>query len=215
MKVNTLLPRYVFLGPPGSGKGTQAIFLASKIGIPHISTGALFREAVSTKTALGEKIAIKMSKGEYVSDEETNAIIDEAFKVKNLFAGYILDGYPRTMDQVLHLEKMAPPSSIILLDIPDDEVVKRISGRLVCSSCGATYHKLGPTPKDEGVCDKCGQKLITRADDAEDAVRQRLAVYHKSTEPLINFYLAKGSLIKIDGRLSVNDVRDSINNNLI
>lgn len=202
--------RYVFLGPQGSGKGTQAELLAARIRVPHISTGELFREAVDAASPLGQAIATALKAGHMISDETTNKLVTEEFIRRNLINGYILDGYPRNMVQVEHLESLAAPSSAILIDLSDEEAIKRITGRRVCTACGTIFHVEHKPPQVTGVCDSCGGRLDERADDTAEAVRARLAQYHEVTEPLLAFYEASNRLLKIDGRPSIATVADSV-----
>lgn len=198
--------RYVFLGPQGSGKGTQAEFLAHYLRIPHISTGELFRAAVAKRTPLGQRISAALSSGKLMSDDDTNAVVAERISQPDAGQGYILDGYPRTMAQVTFLEKLAAPSLIILLELPDKEAVRRLGGRRICRLCGTMYHLEYQSPREVNHCDHCGGNLERRQDDEEVAIRERLRLYHLATEPLVEFYAKSGRLLRVDGHPSIPDV---------
>ncbi|OGL59124.1 hypothetical protein A3E96_00350 [Candidatus Uhrbacteria bacterium RIFCSPHIGHO2_12_FULL_46_13] len=198
--------RYIFLGPQGSGKGTQAKMLADMLGLPHISTGDIFRAAVDQNTILGHHIATGLSSGKLISDEDTNSLMADRLAAQDAKNGFILDGYPRTMAQLEFLEQLAPPTKIFFLDLSDNEAVKRLVGRLVCSGCENVFHLAHKRPKIKGVCDNCGGELAQRDDDVETAIRERLRLYHKETEPLISFYEKDGRLIRVDGRPDIKTV---------
>lgn len=204
----------VFIGPQGSGKGTQAAKLSVLLGVPHISTGDLFRSAVQNKTETGVEVEALLAKGELVPDELTNAVLAEAFELQNLNEGYILDGYPRTVSQAEYLDKICQPEKVIVLELSDEEAIERISGRRICSSCKEMYHVKYSPAQAEAVCDKCGGALIQRGDDTVDAVRERLASYHKKTEPIINYYDQLGLVVRVDGRPSIREVHEAIKNKL-
>lgn len=206
--------RIVFIGPQGSGKGTQAAKLSVLLGVPHVSTGDLFRAAVQNKTETGVKVEELLAKGELVPDELTNAVLAEAFEIQNLNEGYILDGYPRTVAQAEHLDTLSQPEKVVVLELDDEESVARISGRRICSKCKEMFHVTYAQPEQEGVCDKCGGQLIQRDDDTEDAVRERLSLYHQETEPIIDFYNDKGIVLRVDGRPSIDEVHASIKEQL-
>lgn len=190
----------IFVGPPGAGKGTQSTLLSERLGFIQISTGDLLREAVKNKTELGVKAKVYMDKGELVPDDLIIAMMDEKLEeLKN--DNVILDGFPRTVNQAkaldeLLLKKSRQLNSVILFQISDEEVIKRLSGRRVCPNCGAVYHTVYNPPKKEGICDKCGSSLIQRDDDKEEVIKKRLEVYHQQTLPLIDYY--KGKLVAID-----------------
>lgn len=202
--------RYVFLGPQGSGKGTQAKLLADDFNLPHISTGDIFRAAVNQNTILGSRIAECLSLGRLISDEDTNALMADRLSAQDVANGFILDGYPRTMSQLLFLEKFAPPRRVIFLDLPDNEAVKRLIGRVVCTDCENVFHVSYKRPKTADVCDKCGGNLLQRQDDTEEAIRERLRLYHKETEPLISYYEKNRRLIRIDGRSDIKKVHKAV-----
>ncbi len=194
----------LLMGPPGAGKGTQAEKLIRDYGIPQISTGDMFRAAVKSGTALGKEAKSYMDKGALVPDSVTVGIVKERLEQDDCKKGWILDGFPRTtaqaaaLDAILH-ELGITLTAVIGIKADPKGLVKRISGRLVCKSCGASFHKEFRPPKKEAVCDNCGGELYQRADDNEDTVAERLAVYEKSTRPLIDYYQASGRFCEIDG----------------
>lgn len=198
--------RIVLLGGPGSGKGTQAKKLTEKLRIPQISTGDIFRAAVKEGTPMGLKAKEYMEKGELVPDEVVVGVVEERLAKPDLDAGYMLDGFPRTLPQAQALDKILDHQGknidhAILVDVPDDELVKRLSGRRTCknSECGAMFHVMFNPPKKEGICDKCGSELYQRADDQEATIRERLSVYNSQTAPLIDYYRQKGLLRPVAG----------------
>lgn len=198
--------RYVFLGPQGSGKGTQAEMLAVKLGVPHLSTGELFRQAVSDETALGQHIASTLAAGSLVPDEATNELIAEWLKTAAASAGFILDGYPRNLIQAEFLDHLTDIDRAVLLELPDDGAVQRLTARFQCPRCGRMYNAVSQPPHVPGVCDACETALVRRDDDTEEAIRERLKLYHQETEPLINFYEEKQLLLRIDARPAVPEV---------
>jgi len=198
----------VFLGPPGSGKGTQAKKLSQELGLMHISTGDLLREAVKNQTPLGLKAKEYMDRGELVPDNLMIALIEEVMPKEG---GFILDGFPRTVPQALALEEMLRSyrrdvDKVFLFDLSEEVVVERLSGRLTCSQCGAVYHRKYNPPKQEGVCDLCGGKLIQREDDKEEVVRRRYRVYKEQTSPLVEFYQKRNKLIRLDASQNIQEV---------
>ncbi len=198
----------VFLGPPGAGKGTQAKRLAQELGLVHISTGDILREAVKDQTPLGKKAKEYMDRGELVPDELIIALIEEVMPPGG---GVIFDGFPRTIAQAQALDGMLEKKGmkvdrVVLFDVPDDVVVERLSGRRVCPNCGAVYHIKFNPPRNDEICDRCGTKLVQRDDDREEVVRNRLEVYRKQTEPLIEYYERKGILIRLDASKDIEDV---------
>jgi len=198
----------VFLGPPGSGKGTQAKKLSQELGLLHISTGDLLREAVKNQTPLGLKAREYMERGELVPDSIMISLIEEVMPEEG---GFILDGFPRTVPQALALEEMLRAynkqvDSVFLFDISEEVVVERLSGRLTCSQCGAVYHKKYNPPKQEGICDLCGGKLIQREDDKEEVIRKRYRVYVEQTKPLVEFYQERNKLTRLDAEQDIQEV---------
>jgi len=184
----------ILLGPPGAGKGTMAVRIKEALSVPHISTGDLFRAAIKNETELGKQVKGILDKGDLVPDELTVALVKERLSQTDCAKGFILDGFPRTIGQADALAEFAPVDRVINFTIEEDEVVRRLSGRRMCKDCGAGYHVEFIPPAKEGVCDKCGGELYTRDDDKEDSIRNRLEVYRKSTEPLIQYYRNKNLL---------------------
>ena len=196
--------KIIMLGAPGAGKGTQAKMIAEKYSIPHISTGDIFRANIKNGTELGKKAKSYMDKGQLVPDELTLDLIMDRFKQDDCKNGYVLDGFPRTIPQAEALDtalkaKGEKVDFAIDVDVPDENIVKRMGGRRACVGCGATYHVVYSPTKVEGVCDKCGEELIVRDDDAPETVKKRLDVYHEQTAPLIDYYKKQGILKVIDG----------------
>ncbi|MGM9619590.1 MAG: adenylate kinase [Oscillospiraceae bacterium] len=192
--------RLILLGAPGAGKGTQAEILSKALSIPTISTGNILRAAIKDGTPTGLKAKAYMDAGQLVPDEVIIGIITERLAKDDCAKGYILDGVPRTIAQAEALEKAGIEfDAVISIEIEDEAIVKRMSGRRVCESCGSSYHLVAVPPKQEGVCDNCGGKLVQRKDDAPETVLSRLEVYHKETEPLKDFYAKRGLLKAVDG----------------
>ncbi len=207
----------VFLGPPGAGKGTQAKKIVEKYNIPQISTGDMFREHLSKGTELGQKAKEYMDKGQLVPDEIVLGMVEERLKQPDCDKGFILDGFPRTVPQAEALDQLLEKMGkkidyAIAIDVPDEELIKRLTGRRTCKNCGMMYHIMFKPPKEEGKCDKCGGELYQRADDNEETVRNRLRVYHEQTEPIIQFYEKKGVLYRIDGIGSIDEIFERIVN---
>jgi adenylate kinase len=205
--------RLVLVGPPGAGKGTQAEFIAENFTIPKISTGDIFRANVSGGTDLGRLAKKYMDAGDLVPDEVTNAMVRDRLAQPDAKNGFLLDGFPRNVAQAGELDKMldelgAPLSVVLDLDVDFDEVVKRLSGRRTCKSCGHVWHLEFDPPSVDGVCDKDGGELFQRDDDKPGTVRHRLEVYHVQTEPLIGFYREAGKLVAIDALGPVEDVTE-------
>jgi adenylate kinase len=200
----------VLLGPPGAGKGTVAKKLAEKYGIPHISTGDLFRAAISQETELGLKVKEILAEGGLVPDDLTIGLVKERFAEGDVKSGFILDGFPRTIPQAQGLEGLTRLDGVINFELSDEEVVKRLSGRRIAKKSGRIYHIIFNPPKQEGIDDETGEELITRPDDQEDAVRRRLEVYKKETAPLIDYYTKKGLLVSIDASPPPGDVMRSV-----
>ena len=196
--------KIILIGPPGAGKGTQAEKLAVLKNVPRITTGDLFRRAVQEKTALGLKVQSYLEKGALVPDGVVLDLMSERMSKADCKAGFILDGFPRTLGQAEGLKKWMEKNSlrfdaVVVLEVPDDEAVIRISGRRQCGACGSAYHVRFQPPKQAGVCDKCGGALIQRKDDQKGTVRHRLQIYASDTAPLVRFYDQAGLLKKVDG----------------
>ncbi|MCM1261109.1 MAG: adenylate kinase [Butyrivibrio sp.] len=207
--------KIIMLGAPGAGKGTQAQMIADKYNIPHISTGDIFRENVKNGTELGIEAKKYMDKGLLVPDELTVKILLDRVAKDDCKNGYVLDGFPRTIPQAEVLDNALNELGekidyAINVDVPDENIIRRMSGRRACLSCGATYHIEHVPPKKEGICDKCGKELVQRDDDKEETVKNRLEVYHKQTQPLIEFYTKKGVLKTVDGTADMKDVFTAI-----
>jgi len=195
--------KLIFIGPPGSGKGTQAKRLASRFDIPHISTGDMLREAVADGTELGRQAAPIMASGGLVSDDLMIGIINERMAKADAQKGFILDGFPRTLVQAEKLDGIVgngePPLRVLQLLVPDDAIVRRITLRRTCASCGAIYHLENNPPANGSVCDRCGAEVIARPDDTEEAVRKRLESFHRQTMPVATYYKSKNILREVDG----------------
>ena len=199
--------KIIFLGAPGAGKGTQAEIASQKLGIPTISTGAIIREALKTGTEMGLKAKKFIEGGALVPDDVVTGIIKERLQKSDCQNGFILDGFPRTVPQAEALDKMGISlTAVVSIEVPDEAIVERMSGRRVCSTCGATYHVLYNPSKDNETCDSCGTALTVRKDDAPDVVLSRLEIYHSTTEPLKDYYAAKGNLRIVDGVGSVEEI---------
>lgn len=209
--------RIVLLGGPGSGKGTQAKKLTEKLGIPQISTGDIFRAAVKEGTPMGLKAKEYMDKGELVPDDVVVGVVEERLAKPDLEAGFMLDGFPRTLPQAEALDRILndmgkPIDHAVLVDVPDDELMKRLTGRRTCrnSECGKMYHVMFNPPKKESVCDACGSELYQRDDDSEATIRERLNVYAEQTAPLIDYYSEKGLLRRVEGVGPIDQIFESI-----
>ena len=203
--------KIIMLGAPGAGKGTQAKMIADKYGVPHISTGDIFRANIKNGTELGMEAKKYMDQGLLVPDELTVRILLDRVAQDDCKNGYVLDGFPRTIPQaeVLDSELTKLGDHIdyaINVDVPDENIVKRMSGRRACLTCGATYHIEHVPPKKEGICDVCGSVLVLRDDDKPETVKNRLNVYHEQTQPLIDFYTEKGVLKTVDGTVPMEEV---------
>ena len=196
--------KLILLGAPGAGKGTQAAILAKELGIPTISTGNILRAAIKNGTPTGMKAKSYMDAGHLVPDEVIIGIITERLAESDCAKGYILDGVPRTIAQAEALEAAGIKfDHVVSMEIADEAIMERMSGRRVCEKCGASYHIVAVPPKTEGICDECGGALVTRKDDAPETVRDRLTVYHKETEPLKDFYRSRGVLNPVEDQGSV------------
>ena len=203
--------KIIMLGAPGAGKGTQAQMIADQYKIPHISTGDIFRENVKNGTELGMEAKKYMDKGELVPDELTVRILLDRVAKDDCRNGYVLDGFPRTIPQAEVLDKEITEIGdkidyAIDVDVPDENIIRRMSGRRACLSCGSTFHVEHIPPKQEGICDRCGKELVLRDDDREETGKNRLGVYHEQTQPLIEFYTKKNILKTVDGTQDMQDV---------
>lgn len=195
----------VLLGAPGAGKGTLAAILIDKMGVPSISTGNILREAIKNGTELGKKAKAFMDEGKLVPDDVVIGMLEARIAQPDCAKGYILDGFPRTIPQAEALDRIAKIDCALSLEVPDEVIAQRMSGRRVCLKCGATYHIENFPPKKEGVCDSCGEPLVIREDDKPEVVRSRLETYHKVTEPLIGYYQKQGKLKSIDGTQGIDN----------
>lgn len=184
--------RLVIFGPPGSGKGTYASRLAPRLGVPHISTGDILRDEVKSGSELGKSISSYVSSGKLVPDEVVNRVMEKRLSQEDCKRGFILDGYPRTLQQAYFLEGVSKIDFVINLNVPDGVIVRRLSSRLVCRKCGAIYNKITLPPKVDGVCDKCGGELYQRDDDKPEVVRERIRVYKNEAAPLLEHYRKAG-----------------------
>lgn len=207
--------KIIMLGPPGAGKGTQAKQIADKYSIPHISTGDIFRANIKNGTELGKKAKQYMDQGALVPDELTCDLVMDRIQQDDCKNGFVLDGFPRTIPQAEALdaalgkinEKM---DYAIDVDVPDENIVNRMSGRRACLNCGATYHLISIPPKVEGICDRCGSEIVLREDDKPETVQKRLKVYHEQTQPLIDYYKNQGILKSVDGTQPMDEVFKAI-----
>jgi adenylate kinase len=207
--------KIIMLGAPGAGKGTQAKMIADKYGVPHVSTGDIFRANIKEGTELGKEAKTYMDRGLLVPDELTVKILLDRVAKEDCKKGYILDGFPRTIPQAqvldAELEKLGEGIDFAInVDVPDNHIVERMSGRRACVECGATYHIVHIPSQKEGVCDRCGKELVLRDDDKPETIQSRLDVYHDQTQPLIAFYTEKGILRTIDGTADMKDVFKTI-----
>lgn len=201
----------LLMGPPGAGKGTQAEVLTKKFDIPHISTGDMFRAAVKEGTELGKKAKACMDKGQLVPDEVTVGIVRERLAKDDCKNGFLLDGFPRTVEQADALDKILeefklPCVRVLNINVPKEELVARAVGRRICKGCGKTYHLKFNPPKKDGVCDDCSGELYQRADDTEETMTERISVYEASTKPLIDYYKKQGVYEEVDGKLTIDEV---------
>lgn len=204
--------KIVLLGPPGSGKGTQAEMMEDELGFVRLSTGDLLREAVRNQTELGKQAKVFMDSGGLVPNELVIGLMKE--KIDGLKGGFILDGFPRTVQQAEFLDDIMELDAAVNLDVDDDELVSRLTKRRSCPQCNAVYHLLYKPPQKEGVCDKCSSALYQRSDDTEETVRQRLKVYRDNTFPLIEYYRKKGKLVDIEGEGDIRDIFQRIKSSL-
>lgn len=207
--------KLVILGPPGAGKGTQAEYIVEKYNIPHISTGDIFRENIKNNTELGKKAKSYMDKGLLVPDELVIALVEDRLNKEDAKEGFLLDGFPRTVAQAVSLDSILDKNDdkltkVINISVDPEILIERAVGRRVCKTCGMTYHVKFNPPKEEGICDKDGTKLIQRDDDTEETVKTRISVYFDQTAPLIDYYRAQNLLIDIDGAKDIDKVFDDI-----
>jgi adenylate kinase len=207
--------KIIMLGAPGAGKGTQAKRISEKYGIPHISTGDIFRANIKNGTELGKKAKTYMDQGLLVPDELVVDLVVDRFKHDDCVKGYVLDGFPRTIPQAEALDTALQANGdnidyAINVEVPDSNIVNRMSGRRACLTCGSTYHIVHIPPKTDGICDACGGQLILRDDDKPETVLKRLNVYHEQTQPLIEYYTSKGLLIEVDGTMEMDEVFEAI-----
>ena len=207
--------KIVMLGAPGAGKGTQAKKIAGKYGIPHVSTGDIFRANIKNGTKLGMQAKAYMDAGNLVPDEITIGMLLDRIHQEDCEKGYVLDGFPRTIPQAESLtaalkERGESIDYAIDVDVPDENIIRRMSGRRACLSCGATYHIVYNAPKKEGVCDQCGEPLVLRDDDKPETVQNRLNVYHRQTQPLIDYYKKVGVLAQVEGTQDMEQVFQDI-----
>ncbi len=207
--------KIVMLGAPGAGKGTQAKMLADQYAIPHISTGDIFRANIKEGTELGKKAKEFIDAGALVPDELTVDLVMDRIDHEDCKKGYILDGFPRTINQAEKLTealggKGGDIDYAVNVDVPDEAIVERMAGRRMCPNSGASYHVVNIPPKKDGICDRCGEKLITRKDDQPETVKKRLAVYHEQTQPLYDYYKEKGLVVDVDGTKPMEEVFQAI-----
>lgn len=207
--------KLVLLGGPGAGKGTQAKMLKEKYDLPHISTGDIFRTNIKNNTDLGKEAKKYIDEGLLVPDELVVDLVIDRIAEDDCKNGYIFDGFPRTIPQAKALDKSLESSGekidlVINIEVEDENIVRRMSGRRACLKCGATYHLEHIPPKKEGICDVCGSNIVLRDDDAAETVRNRLSVYHEQTQPLIDYYNNKGNIVSVDGSRPIEDIREEI-----
>jgi len=205
----------VLLGPPGAGKGTQAKTISSRLGVPHISTGDILREAVANETELGLEAKGYMDSGALVPDDLVVSMVAERLGREDCREGFILDGFPRTIAQAESLEgtlsrEERSLDAVLYFDVDDEQVVRRLSGRRICRECGANYHLDFMPPEEDNRCDKCGGELFQRDDDRAETVRERLRVYYRQTADLVRYYEDRGLLVRVDASLSPSGVRDEV-----
>ncbi len=208
--------RMILLGGPGAGKGTQAKKIVDRLGIPQVSTGDMLRAAVGNQTELGVEAKKYMDAGKLVPDSVVIGLIDERLDADDAKKGFILDGFPRTIAQAEALGELLEKKDmnldkVISIDVPDNDLVERLSGRLTCRACGAMMHRLFSPPKVDGKCDKCGGELYQRDDDKEETIRQRLKTYHDQTAPLIDFYKGQSMLTEVSGQGSIDEITARMN----
>lgn len=194
----------ILFGPPGAGKGTQADFLSKRLGVPTISTGAMIRDAIEQQTEFGKSVQESIANGNLIPDEIMIAMIKDRIEAPDCKNGFILDGFPRTIAQGEEIYRMQLPiDKVLFLTVEDDVIVKRLKDRRECPSCRASYHMIDHPPKKAGICDRCGHALVTRKDDTPDAIANRLAIYHRETEPLMEFFREKGILVTVESQTEI------------
>ena len=200
--------KLIFLGPPGAGKGTQAAGVSAHLGVPHISTGDMFRSAIRNQTPTGLEAKRYLDAGELVPDSVTIAMVKERLSMDDCKSGYLLDGFPRTVEQAIALDAISAPDAVVDIDVPDERLLSRLTGRRICGKCQGTFHisKLA----DEHACPVCGGELYQRNDDQPDTISTRLAAYHEQTEPLIGFYTERGKIRHVDGTAGLEDTTKAI-----
>lgn len=200
--------KLIFLGPPGAGKGTQAAGVSAHLGVPHISTGDMFRSAIRNQTPTGLEAKRYLDAGELVPDSVTIAMVKERLSMDDCKAGYLLDGFPRTVEQAIALDSISAPDAVVNIDVPNERLLNRLTGRRICGKCQGTFHisKLA----DDRICPVCGGELYQRNDDQPDTISTRLAAYHESTEPLIGYYKGLGKLRTVNGDSQLEEVFKAI-----
>ena len=199
----------ILLGAPGAGKGTQAEILCERLNIPTISTGNMIREAMKSGTEMGLKAKEYAENGKLVPDEVVIGIVDERLRMDDCKNGFILDGFPRTIPQAEALDRMGITNDYVVdINVPDEVITRRVSGRRACLDCGSTYHIDTKKPNVEGICDRCGSTLVQRKDDLPETVQERLHVYHAQTEPLRDYYAAAGKLLVVDGQQGIQEIAE-------
>ncbi len=203
--------KIIVFGPQGSGKGTQAELIARRYGWPYVSTGDIFRFHLKNKTNLGKEANEYMKNGSLVPDELTNEIVSERINHPDCVAGFVLDGYPRNKAQLEFLDKVSNIDLAIIINLGDEQAIRRLSGRLACK-CGLSYHSDFNPPKKKGICDKCSDRLFRREDDNPEAIRKRLEIYHQETKPLLDIYQNKKKLFQVDGSKSIEEIFRQIEN---
>lgn len=201
--------KLILLGAPGAGKGTQAEILCERLNIPTISTGNMIREAMKSGTEMGLKAKEYAENGKLVPDEVVIGIVDERLRMDDCANGFILDGFPRTIPQAEALDRMGIIiDRVVDINVPDEVITRRVSGRRACLDCGSTYHIETKKPQVEGICDRCGSTLVQRKDDLPETVLERLHVYHAQTEPLRDYYAAAGKLLVVDGQQGIQEIAE-------